>query len=86
MNQLFLTIREAAKVLCIAEKTARNWMTQGKFPIPTFKIESRRVVRIADLVHYADALGNSPMHAELITSSEANVQQVAKRRGRPRRV
>lgn len=86
MNQLFLTIREAASVLCIAEKTARNWMTQGKFPIPTFKIQSRRVVRLADLVHYADALGNSPMPSELITSSEAAVQPLAKRRGRPRRV
>lgn len=86
MNQLFLTIREAAGMLCIAEKTARNWMTQGKFPIPTFKIGSRRVVRSIDLVTYADGLGSKNNCTDSLSAMSAHVQPITKSRGRPRKV
>jgi Helix-turn-helix domain len=85
MNELLLTIREAAKLLCIAEKTARNWLTQGKFPVATFKIGARRVVRKIDLVKFIEGLGAFVgVHPVLSVTEGAIVQQ--KKRGRPRKV
>ena len=85
MNELLLTIREAAKLLCIAEKTARNWLTQGKFPVATFKIGARRVVRKIDLIKFIDGLGTFVGgHPVLSVNDEAIFQQ--KKRGRPRKV
>ncbi|PIW07463.1 MAG: hypothetical protein COW39_13270, partial [Comamonadaceae bacterium CG17_big_fil_post_rev_8_21_14_2_50_60_13] len=40
---------EAGRRLGIAEKTARNWSSAGKFPVPTFLIGSKRMVRTEDL-------------------------------------
>lgn len=85
MNELLLTIREAAKMLCIAEKTARNWLTQGKFPVATFKIGARRVVRKIDLVKFIEGLGAFVgVHPVLSVNEGAIFQQ--KKRGRPRKV
>lgn len=85
MNELLLTIREAAKLLCIAEKTARNWLTQGKFPVATFKIGARRVVRKIDLIKFIEGLGTFVgVHPALSVNEGAIFQQ--KKRGRHRKV
>lgn len=85
MNELLITIREAAKLLCIAEKTARNWLTQGKFPVQTFKIGARRVVRKNDLINFIEGLGTLVgIRPVLSVNGEAVFQQ--KKRGRPRKV
>lgn len=84
MNELLLTIREAAKLLCIAEKTARNWLTQGKFPVATFKIGARRVVRKIDLIKFIEGLGTFVgVHPALSVNEGVTFQQ--KKRGRPRK-
>ena len=84
MNELLITIREAAKVLCVAEKTARNWLTQGKFPIQTFKIGARRVVRRVDLQEFIDGLGTAIVVPGVPSvSPELTFQN--KKRGRPRK-
>ena len=85
MNELLLTIHEAAKMLCIAEKTARNWLTQGKFPVATFKIGARRVVRKIDLVKFIEGLGAFVGVHPVISVNEGAIFQ-QKKRGRPRKV
>lgn len=42
-------IKATAKVLGIAEITARKQLQHGRFPLPTLKVGGRRMVRLADL-------------------------------------
>jgi hypothetical protein len=85
MNELLITIREAAKLLCIAEKTARNWLTQGKFPVATFKIGARRVVRKIDLIKFIEGLGTLVGIPPVLSVNDGSDFQ-QKKRGRPRKV
>ena len=85
MNELLITIRDAAALLCIAEKTARNWLTQGKFPVETFKIGARRVVRKVDLLKFVDGLGTTVVEPTRPSMSQGLVFQT-KKGGRPRKV
>ena len=85
MNELLLTIREASEMLCIAEKTARNWLTQGKFPVATFKIGARRVVRKNDLIRFIEGLGTLVGIPPVLSVNGGAVFQ-QKKRGRPRKV
>lgn len=81
MKELFVSIRDAAGVLCIAEKTARNWLTLGKFPVQSFKIGSKRVVKVNDLLQFADRLG-SELDIPQMSGLPIPIQ---KSRGRPRK-
>ena len=52
MERIFVSLKEAAKALCIAEKTARNWLTQGKFPVRTYKIGGKLLVKVSELLEF----------------------------------
>lgn len=58
-----IPFREAAPRMGIAIQTARNWLTQGRFPIRTFKIGRLRFVRESDLQGYFDDLASDTVQA-----------------------
>jgi len=58
-GQVLIPWTAASEVVGIAPQTARNRLTEGKFPIPTKLVESRRFIHIADLASYVDSLPTS---------------------------
>lgn len=80
MKIIFISLSEAAQVLGIAVKTARNWLSAGKFPIPTHRIGGKRLVRIEDIDSFVVTLCGG---ATTLTM-DGNIQQ-PKRGGRPRK-
>ena len=80
MKIIFISLSEAALILGIAAKTARNWLSAGKFPIPTHRIGGKRLVRIEDIDSFVVNLCGGTTHLAL----DGNIQQ-PKRAGRPRK-
>ena len=56
MSALLISVSEAAERLGIAHKTARNWLYQGRFPVPTITLGRRRLVRVQDLEAFVASL------------------------------
>lgn len=56
---LLVGLADACATLGIAYQTGRNWISEGRFPVETFKVGSRRLARLADLQAFVDGL-----HAE----------------------
>jgi predicted DNA-binding transcriptional regulator AlpA len=80
MKIIFISLSDAAQTLGIAAKTARNWLSAGKFPLPTYRIGGKRLVRIEDIDSFVVNLcGGTPALA-----LDGNIQQ-PKRAGRPRK-
>jgi excisionase family DNA binding protein len=80
MKIIFISLSETAQSLGIAVKTARNWLSAGKFPIPTHRIGGKRLVRIEDIDAFVVSLcGGTPTLA-----LNGNIQQ-PKSAGRPRK-
>lgn len=85
MNRtLLVPITEAARQLGLATKTVRNWISADKFPIKTFLIGSKRMVRTMDLELFVADLGAG----NLLRNQESQYSEDIKRkkRGRPRKV
>lgn len=83
-------LRQAADYLQISVKTARCWLSLGKFPVPSVKIGDRRLVPIkllqeyvADLVHTASAPAAAAPSPTTPTTTTPNEKRG---RGRPRLV
>lgn len=80
---LLLSLRDAAETLAISYKTARNWLNQGRFPVPTHLIGGKRVVKVADLQAFVAGLGidcaNDPSN-----ESPESAPTPKRGRGRPR--
>lgn len=83
-NTLLVSVPEAARCLGIAEKTVRNWMSAGRFPIQTFRLGARRLVRRADLELFVQSLGGG-QSAPVVESELIPLTPVKKPRGRPRK-
>jgi hypothetical protein len=73
MEALLLTIEVASGLLGICPKTARNWISEKRFPIATYRLNGRRMIRRSDLVNFVDSLGGKPSDPQ------------PARQGRPRR-
>lgn len=75
-----------APSLGISPKTARNWISAGKFPIRTFRLGGARVVRIADVEAFVAQLGREicPSLSEP-PASPSMPTPPKRRRGRPRK-
>lgn len=58
-SQILIPFSEAAEVAGIASQTARNQLTKGTFPIPSFRNGGRRFIHIHDLAAYIDGLRNT---------------------------
>lgn len=51
-----VSFKNAGARLSLAEKTARNWLWLGKFPVPTYKIGRKLVVKASEPDEYIDRL------------------------------
>jgi hypothetical protein len=85
MERIFVSLKEAAKALCIAEKTARNWLTQGKFPVRTYKIGGKLLVKVSELLEFVSRL-SSPAVAIQVAAVNQPGTTIKRGRGRPRNV
>jgi hypothetical protein len=79
-GRILLPLDEAARALGIAEKTIRNQLVYGSFPIRTVKIGRRRLVVVADLLRYI-AGGDTPAEQ----ADPAAQPEPRRQRGRPRK-
>lgn len=59
-GQALLSIPDAARVLGISHQKIKNDLLLGRFPVPTVKIGSRRLVPAIDLASYLDSLTTAP--------------------------
>jgi excisionase family DNA binding protein len=53
---LFLSIREAARLLGIEPKTVHKWIGECRFPVPTYKLGRRRLIRYDELQAFVASL------------------------------
>jgi len=62
MENQFITIKQAAKILGVSPLTLRNWDNSGKFPAGRHPISNYRVYRVRDLedllIEIEDSKGN----------------------------
>lgn len=71
IQKQLISVSDCAGAINITPKTARNWLSMGRFPIPTVKIGGRRMVRVQDLEAFvaglvpADALPSQPLELEV---------------------
>jgi len=49
MNEKYVTIKQAAKILGVSTLTLRNWDNSGKFPAGRHPISNYRVYRVEDV-------------------------------------
>lgn len=68
LSQLLISLAEAAVLIGIAPKTARNWLAQGRFPIPTVRVGGKRLVRVSDVEEYVAGLVPQPTTDALCTT------------------
>ena len=47
-----LRLKEIAKILAVEYKTVRNWVSNGRLPIHTFKVGKFRVAYAEDVANY----------------------------------
>ncbi|MEW6563540.1 MAG: helix-turn-helix domain-containing protein [Pseudomonadota bacterium] len=78
VNPLLVPVTDAAVMIGISPKTSRNWLSTGKFPLPSFLIGGKRLVRVADIHKFVESLGAPP------AADQPEPQK--HRRGRPRKV
>jgi len=73
-ESLLIGLEVACSMLGICLKTGRNWISAQRFPVQTFRVGGRRLVRRKDLLAFVNNLGGG----------EPLVPQPA-RTGRPRK-
>jgi len=76
-GRALLPLNEAGQILGVGEKTIRNQLVRGTFPIRTVKIGRRRLVVVEDLLRYISV---SPAEAGSTAQPESR-----RGRGRPRK-
>ncbi|CAM3049343.1 Uncharacterised protein [Ectopseudomonas mendocina] len=72
-----LTVRQVSEITSENEQTIRNAISQGKYPIPSFKLGSKRLFRLLDVATYID---------ELCAIDPSNPLNRRRKRGRPTKV
>ena len=81
---LLIPYLEGARTIGIANQTAKNWLSAGRFPVATFLIGRRRMIRVSDLEAFVAGLGDPPR--ETVGSELAPpVVELKRSRGRPRK-
>ena len=59
-GKITLNVADLAQILGYHENHCRNLISQGKFPIPTFLMGSRRVARVDAVATYIDNVSEPP--------------------------
>ncbi|MEE4460945.1 helix-turn-helix domain-containing protein [Azotobacter chroococcum] len=72
-----LTVRQVSEITSENEQTIRNAISQGTYPIPSFKLGSKRLFRLLDVASYID---------ELCAKDPSNPANQRRKRGRPTKV
>ncbi len=81
---LLIPYLEGARTIGIANQTAKNWLSAGRFPVATFLIGRRRMIRVSDLEAFVAGLGEPPR--KTVGSEPAPpVVELKRNRGRPRK-
>jgi len=57
MENIYLTIKEAAKILGVSALTLRNWDNSGKFPAGRHPISNYRVYKREDIDEILSQMG-----------------------------
>lgn len=57
MENKFITIKQAAKILGVSPLTLRNWDNSGKFPAGRHPISNYRVYRVEDIEKLISEMG-----------------------------
>lgn len=57
MENNFITIKQAAKILGVSALTLRNWDNSGKFPAGRHPISNYRVYKVEDIEEIILAMG-----------------------------
>jgi len=79
----FVAMPSASKFIGISEKTGRNWLALGRYPLQTVKVGDKRMVPVPALVNwYASQLDDAGVSQPVPV---AEVGQVKRRPGRPRK-
>ena len=82
---LLVSVDEVARLLSLAPKTLRNWISIGTFPVSTFLIGRRRMIRLTDLVLYVSELG-CVEKKNVVKMTVNGLTQPKRERGRPRKL
>jgi predicted DNA-binding transcriptional regulator AlpA len=85
MDCSLISITYAAQILGISCKTARNWLSAGKFPVQTVRIGGRRMLRSIDLIRYVNQLTDVDRPAYTVLNKSDVPSQLVKPKGRPRK-
>lgn len=81
---LLVSVRDAAKLLGISEKTIRNQCSAGTFPLSTVKIGGRQLFRMLDITELV--YGRQDVRSVLRSATlPVATPQVRRGRGRPRK-
>lgn len=56
VEPFFLSVADGAAFLGHAEKTVRNQLSEGTFPVRSYKLGGTRVFRLEDLKTYAESI------------------------------
>jgi len=51
-----VSVRQVSEITSETEQTIRNALSQGRYPIPSFKMGSKRAFRLVDVAAYIDGL------------------------------
>lgn len=81
---LLIPYLEGARTIGIANQTAKNWLSAGRFPVATFLIGRRRMIRVSDLEAFVAGLGEQPREA-VGPELAPPVVELKRSRGRPRK-
>jgi predicted DNA-binding transcriptional regulator AlpA len=55
-QERLLSVREAARMLPIAEKSVRNRLSAGTFPIPSYKFGGKRAFKLSEILEFIDSM------------------------------
>lgn len=73
---------DAARFAGFANQTARNLLSENKFPIPTFMRNGRRFIHATILSAYMDGYLSTETNS-IVNQTEVVKDESAKKRGRP---
>lgn len=66
-DELLITMAEATARISTAESTGRDWLNQEIFPVPTVKINGKRLVPVRLLEEYVEGLIEEALSEDPVT-------------------
>lgn len=66
-DELLITIAAATARISTAESTGRDWLSGGIFPIPTVRINGKRLVPVRLLEQYVEDLIEEALNEDPVT-------------------